>query len=71
MDDTNTVYDEADLAKSEEFKDKGNEYFKGKHQHNVCDILNIYSQPIWKVYWYVYWSYLLQDSPHKEIGLLL
>jgi len=30
MDDSNTVFDEAELVKAEEFKDKGNEYFKGK-----------------------------------------
>jgi hypothetical protein len=30
MDET-AVFDEADLTKSEEFKDKGNEYFKGKY----------------------------------------
>lgn len=30
MDDENTVYEEADSLKAEEFKDKGNEYFKGK-----------------------------------------
>jgi hypothetical protein len=28
--DENAVYDEAEVLKAEEFKDKGNEYFKGK-----------------------------------------
>ena len=30
MDESNMVFDEAELVKAEEFKDKGNEYFKGK-----------------------------------------
>jgi hypothetical protein len=28
--DENAVYDEAEVIKAEEFKDKGNEYFKSK-----------------------------------------
>lgn len=30
MDDPDTVYDEEEMKKAEEYKDKGNEYFKRK-----------------------------------------
>lgn len=29
MEDENAVYDDEELKKAEDFKDKGNEYFKG------------------------------------------
>lgn len=62
MDDENTVYDEEELKKAEEFKDKGNEYFKG-NLANSWHKLN-HSQPIWKVNRYVHWVYPAQDPSH-------
>lgn len=38
MDDENTVYDEEELKKAEEFKDKGNEYFKSNSFEKSIDM---------------------------------
>jgi len=43
MDESNTVFDEAELVKAEEFKDKGNEYFKGK-LHSYANLKSIFAE---------------------------
>ena len=55
----NAVYDEEDLKKAEEFKDKGNEYFKGRLPDLIVFNILTFSKLIRKVDRHVHRSNLL------------